>query len=252
MSDRSKKIVWIAVAISGFALVVLLAVFFLFPPNEASQSRPFDITGRSPAKPTAPDDFSAFPSIVVQTPEDNSQNQTGGSMDTSSSTNPQSQVIVVPAPSSTQPEESPKTTQTSVPTTSTPAPKPQPSAQPKSTSTPAPSTPAPAKTSTSTSSKTTTSTVQKDTTPAPSASPTTSGDFWIQVGSFSEKATADKLRAEFNARGMTAIIAVKQIGGKSFYQVKVGPYASSTEAKKWLATVKAVHGASQDAFVTTQ
>ncbi|GAB6276797.1 MAG: hypothetical protein SAMD01599839_13370 [Rectinema sp.] len=51
---------------------------------------------------------------------------------------------------------------------------------------------------------------------------------------------------------MTAIIAMKEIGGRNYYQVKVGPYASSDEAKKWLLTVKAVHGASQDAFVTTR
>jgi len=45
---------------------------------------------------------------------------------------------------------------------------------------------------------------------------------------------------------------MKEIGGRNYYQVKVGPYASSDEAKKWLSTVKAVRGASQDAFVTTR
>jgi len=69
---------------------------------------------------------------------------------------------------------------------------------------------------------------------------------------FSEKGTADKLRNEFVDRDMNAIIATKEIGGRTYYQVKVGPYASSEEAKKWLLTVKAVRGASQDSFVTTR
>ena len=72
------------------------------------------------------------------------------------------------------------------------------------------------------------------------------------MGSFSEKATADKLRGEFESRGMTSIIATKAIGGRNYYQVKVGPYANTAEAKKWIGTVKAVPGSSQDAFITTR
>jgi len=51
---------------------------------------------------------------------------------------------------------------------------------------------------------------------------------------------------------MTAIIATKVIGSRNYYQVKVGPYASSSDAKKWIGTVKSVPGSSQDAFITTR
>jgi len=88
-------------------------------------------------------------------------------------------------------------------------------------------------------------------TPKPSEQ-SASAEYWIQVGSFTQKATADGLRSEFTNRGMTAIISQKEIGGRTYYQVKVGPYATSQEAKQWLATVKSVKGASQDAFITTR
>jgi cell division protein FtsN len=260
MSDRSKKIIWIAVAVSGFALVVFLTAFILFPPNEVSQSKPFDLTGRSPAKPLSPNDFSAFPSIVVQSSGDSSQvpdNTQADSANASKSTGP---VVVVPAPSANQKTENAKT-QTSIAESnkSSTASKTSPaSAQPSEKSSSAPA-PVP-----SSSPKTTTAKQPSSPSASPSAvknflnppsPPKTSAptsEYWIQVGSFSAKETADKLRNEFVSRGMSAIIAMKEIGGRTYYQVKVGPYASSDEAKKWLLTVKAVRGASQDAFVTTR
>ena len=256
MSDRSKKILWIAVAMSGFALVVLLAAFLLFPPAEASESRPFDLTKRSPSKPLSPNDFSAFPSIVVQPSGETTQLPTESQPKSTSENKSSSAVIVVPAPaanqttkSAPQNEKEPagtgsvpkpasssvsgqstaKTPQTSVPTAKPSAP---PVASPVVEKPASPPSPPPS--------------------PQPSTKAASSAEYWIQVGSFSAKGTADKLRDEFAARGMTSIIAVKEIGGRNYYQVKVGPYPSADEAKKWLSTVKAVQGASQDAFVTTR
>jgi len=102
MSDRSKKILWIAVAVSGFALVVFLAAFLLFPPSEASESRPFDLTRRSPSKPLSPNDFSAFPSIVVQPSGESSQLPTDSQANSTSEKKSSSTVIVVPAPAANQ------------------------------------------------------------------------------------------------------------------------------------------------------
>jgi Sporulation related domain. len=216
MSDRSKKILWIAVAVSGFALIVFLTAFILFPPNDISQSKPFDPTGRSPAKPLSPNDFSAFPSIVVQSSEENARVPDTTQIDGTNAQKPTSSVVVVPAPTTNQKTESTQSQATT-------------SAVDKS------------------------STVSKTSSPpSPPKASTPTSEYWIQVGSFSEKGTADKLRKEFIDRDMNAIIAMKEIGGRTYYQVKVGPYASSEEAKKWLLTVKAVRGASQDAFVTTR
>lgn len=217
MSDRSKKILWIAIAISGFALIVCVAAFVVFPPNEISQTKPFDLTGRSPAKPESPNDFSAFPSIVVQSSEADASTQAGEQPSESAQTSPQSSVVVVPPPSTPTKPTTPSTTQKQ----------------------------ATLATSTTSSSAPKSSTAA----PKPVASST---EYWIQVGSFSEKATADKLKEEFARRSMTAIIATKVVSGRNYYQVKVGPYASSEEAKKWLTSVKAVPGSSKDSFVTSR
>ncbi len=251
MSDRSKKIIWIAVAVSGFTLVVFLMAFILFPPNAVSASKPFDLTGRSPGKAQSANDFSAFPSIVVQSSGNDSTTQSATSASADNS------VVVIQAPTapaansstsagtstgtSTRASAAPAAT-TTVPARSSASSSPKPAAQ-KPTTSPAPSAATPASTPASA--------------PAPSAtaSKTTSStgsEYWIQVGSFSEKATADKLQSEFESRGMTAIIVTKVIGSRNYYQVKVGPYASSNDAKKWIGTVKSVPGSSQDAFITTR
>lgn len=224
MSDRSKKILWIAVAVSGFALVVFLMAFILFPPSEISQSKPFDLTGRSPGKVQSANDFSAFPSIVVQSSGNDAQTQSPDQTSVNGQS-PDNSVVVLPAPAANQ--SAAPASNSSAPAASSAPPAPKPAA-----STPAPSpTPAPA---------------------AAKTSATSGAEYWIQVGSFSEKATADKLRGEFESRGMTSIIATKVVGGRNYYQVKVGPYASSDEAKKWIGTVKSVPGSSQDAFITTR
>lgn len=259
MSDRSKKIIWIAVAVSGFALVVFLTAFILFPPNEMSQSKPFDLTGRSPSKPLSPNDFSAFPSIVVQSSGENSQVPDNTQADTGNTSKSTSSVVVVPAPSVNQKTENAKT-QTSIAesnkssTASKTSPASvQPSEKSSSAPTPAPSSSPKTTTAKPSSSPTNPGTVKNSSNPpSPPKTSAPTSEYWIQVGSFSEKGTADKLHNEFVSRGMSAIVAMKEIGGRTYYQVKVGPYASSDEAKKWLLTVKAVRGASQDAFVTTR
>ncbi len=259
MSDRSKKIIWIAVAVSGFALVVFLTAFILFPPNDISSSKPFDLTGRSPAKPLSPNDFSAFPSIVVQPSGENAQVTDTTQTDSTNALKPTSSVVIVPVPSTDQKTESrtPQTSISELDKTSTPSKTSPTSAQPSEKPSTSPLASSPKSTTTKSSSPLPTSGAVKDSSnpPSPSNPPKTSAptsEYWIQVGSFSEKSTAEKLRNEFVSRGMSTIIATKEIGGRTYYQVKVGPYASSEDAKKWLLTVKAVRGASQDAFVTTR
>jgi cell division protein FtsN len=263
MSDRSKKIIWIAIAVSGFALVVFLTAFILFPPNDISKSKPFDLTGRSPAKPLSPNDFSAFPSIVVQSSGENAQVTDKTQTDSTNGLKPTSSVIVVPAPSVDQKTENrtPQAPISELDKSSTPSKTAPTPAQPSEKASTPPLASSPKTTTTKSSSPLPSSGAVKDSSNPPSpptslsnppkASASTS-EYWIQVGSFSEKGTAEKLRNEFVSRGMSTIIATKEIGSRTYYQVKVGPYASSEEAKKWLLTVKAVRGASQDAFVTTR
>ncbi|HOE99236.1 MAG TPA: SPOR domain-containing protein [Rectinema sp.] len=250
MSDHSRKLLWIAVAISGFALIVLLAVFIIFPPNQSSESRPFDLTGRSPAKEISPNDFSAFPSIVVQSSEEEAQVSDTSKNGKTEPQKPESTVIIVPAPSSNQKTiAAPLQPSGSQSENATAAPKTSQTSQSAQTATQSSTKTSPATTPSA-------SSTQKTTTqPAPSSTLKTNSssmEYWIQVGSFSQQATAEKLRNEYMTRGMTAILSQKDVGGKTYYQVKVGPYASSEEAKKWMLTVKSVKGASQDAFVTSR
>jgi cell division protein FtsN len=252
MSDRSKKILWIAVAMSGFALVVLLAAFLLFPPAEASESRPFDLTKRSPSKPLSPNDFSAFPSIVVQPSGETTQLPTESQPKSTSENKSSSTVIVVPAPAANQTTTSaPQNEKEPAGTGSVPKPASSSVSGQSTAKTPQTSVPT-AKSSAPPVASPVAEKPVSPPSPQPSTKAASSAEYWIQVGSFSAKDTADKLRDEFAARGMTSIIAVKEIGGRNYYQVKVGPYPSADEAKKWLSTVKAVQGASQDAFVTTR
>jgi DedD protein len=85
--------------------------------------------------------------------------------------------------------------------------------------------------------------------PAPTASSTSSG-YWIQTGSFIQKSSADALKKGFEDNNFSARINVKDIDGKSYYQVRVGPYTSREEAQKSLGSVKAIPGASSGSFVT--
>lgn len=272
MSDRSRRIVWIAIAVCGFAVVVVAAALLLFPPVANADLKPFDITGRSPAKPQEPTDYVALPTIVVEPSDSGTQ---GGSQSSSSGSDTRI-VIVSPASGSNTSQSTGGTASGSTgpagaaPASSVPT---QPGTTPASTETkpvakpvapaapaPAPVTPAvkqPAPPGPTPAAQTTppapskTEPAVKVSPPAPEAA-SQSSNYWIQVGSFSTKTTAEKLRDEFTARNLSAIITIKDISGKSYYQVKVGPYPSAEEAKKWLLTAKSVPGASQEAFVTNK
>ncbi len=236
MSDKTKKIVWLSVGISFFLLVVAGAAFLLFLPSPSNSAAPFSLTGKSEPKSKAPQDYVA--NLPVSTMETTTTTKSGDIIIVYGNGDSTATTIQAPVPSSapntTSAQPAPVTTTIvvappapkSIATTTTTVAK-QPQASPPSATT----------------AKTTATTTTTATKPA-------SSDYWIQAGSFSSKATADKLKEAFQERGMVAVITVKDINGKSYYQVKVGPYPSRDEAKKWIQTVKSVPGASAEAFVT--
>ncbi len=75
--------------------------------------------------------------------------------------------------------------------------------------------------------------------------------YWIQTASFTERDKADNLRGTLASKGLTALIAVKDINAKSWYRVRLGPYPSGKEATLWLAKVKLVKGC-DEAYVTSE
>lgn len=216
MPEQSKKWLWIALSVSAFALVVIGAAFIFFAPVKSSSPVPFDIRGQAEPRQAEPGEYLANePPGMVTT------QTTSGDIIIVYGNNPESTEAptVVPAPAPTTIVAPTPTTTLPKPVTTTTVPKPV-----------------------------TTTTIKKAV--APAAPAVTTSNFWIQAGSFKVRESADSLKASFAQKGLIAAITVKDIDGKSYYQVKVGPYTSRDEAKKWLTTVRAVPGSSQEAFVT--
>jgi DedD protein len=262
MSDNSRKFLWLAVAVSAFTLIVLGAAFLIFSVPKSSGQAPFSLGKKAEPRSAQPDDYLA--DLPAETPSSDTtgstpagdivivygndpNSQTGGTQPAA----PASTTIIVAPPA--QPAASTAPAAASPPPAATSAAKPAVSQAPvpAKTTAPAPS-PAPAATATTPAARTATKpATQPPAAAAPAAKAATppAGDFWIQAGSFSVKDNADALKSTIQARSLPAVVGVKDINGKSYYTVKIGPYHSREEATKWLSAVKAVEGAGKS-FVT--
>jgi DedD protein len=77
----------------------------------------------------------------------------------------------------------------------------------------------------------------------PAAAPArTYRDYWVQTGAFSAKVRAEGARETLASRGISSIIENRDIDGKTWYRVRVGPYTSENEAGYWLSLVKSIDG----------
>jgi len=81
------------------------------------------------------------------------------------------------------------------------------------------------------------STVTKPTTPIK-----TINDFWVQTGAFSAQIRAEDARDVLATKGITSIVENREINGKIWYRVRLGPYTSEREANHWLEIVKLIEG----------
>ncbi len=247
MAENSKKLLWLAAAVSLFVLVVVGAAFLLFSPGKSTEEVPFDLTGKAEPRQDSPQDF------LADAPADPSTTKTTSSGD----------IIIVygndPSGQSSAPVEQAKPATTTIYVTPTSTPSPTPSATP--TATPAAKPAAPVETAKTVQPKpvqkapstpvvkpTTTTVAKAPAKVAPAAQPST-GEYWIQAGSFSVKTNADSLKSAFTEKSLPAVITVKDIDGKSRYNVRVGPYPTRAEASKWLSAAKSVKGAEQ-AWIT--
>jgi DedD protein len=66
--------------------------------------------------------------------------------------------------------------------------------------------------------------------------------FWVQAGSFSTKVHADGVKETLSSKGITSIIENRDVEGKTFYRVRIGPYTSQNEANYWLALIQTLNG----------
>jgi DedD protein len=66
--------------------------------------------------------------------------------------------------------------------------------------------------------------------------------YWVQAGSFSTKIHADGVKETLASKGITSIIENRDLDGKTFYRVRIGPYTSQNEADYWLALIQTLDG----------
>jgi DedD protein len=81
--------------------------------------------------------------------------------------------------------------------------------------------------------------------PAVTAKPAvvkTYNDYWVQTGAFTAKVRAEGVKETLSSKGITSIIENREVEGKTWYRVRVGPYTSENEANYWLALVKSIDG----------
>jgi DedD protein len=90
-----------------------------------------------------------------------------------------------------------------------------------------------------------TSTPAKPAAPKPAAkstAPSTYNNYWLQTGAFTAKVRAEGVKETLSSKGISSIIENREMDGKTWYRVRVGPYTSENEASYWLALVKSIDG----------
>jgi DedD protein len=80
----------------------------------------------------------------------------------------------------------------------------------------------------------------------------THNNYWVQTGAFSTKIRAEGAKESLASKGIASIIDNRDIDGKTWYRVRVGPYISETEANYWLALVKSIDGFAESQIRLTQ
>jgi DedD protein len=82
-------------------------------------------------------------------------------------------------------------------------------------------------------------------TPAPKAAPAASraqDNYWVQTGSFSTIARAEAVKDTLSSKGFASLVENREVQGKTYFRVRVGPYTSKNEADYWLALIKSIQG----------
>jgi len=80
----------------------------------------------------------------------------------------------------------------------------------------------------------------------PAAQPRAQNDYWVQAGSFSTIANAERAQEALAFSGITSIIETRAVDGRNWFRVRIGPYPSQDEANYWLALIRAIDGFDSD------
>jgi len=239
MSAENKKLLWIGIAVSAFVLALAVAGVFLFAPHKGSALAPATVNNTAAPKVADPQDYLSVPPELGQsaTTPDAGPSQAG-----------QGDVIIVygDKPEDLAPPTAADTAALASSATAAGQAGVGTAAAPTAATAPAASSTKPAaSTRPATAGAATTSTARpKASSTAPvAAAPKPSADqYWIQVASFTKRGNADDLKESLSKKGMAASIMVKDIDGKSWYRVRIGPYATKAEAEGWLTKIRGIAG----------
>ncbi|MCB0220042.1 MAG: SPOR domain-containing protein, partial [Chrysiogenetes bacterium] len=75
-----------------------------------------------------------------------------------------------------------------------------------------------------------------------------SGNFTVQVGSFTRSSDAERLASKLGSQGYPAYVARGVVNGTTYYRVRVGKYQTRDEASRMASKVKRAEA--MDAFAT--
>lgn len=236
MSAENKKLLWIGIAVSAFVLALAVAGVFLFAPRRGAAQAPATINSTAAPKVADPQDY-------LSVPPELGQSATGP--DAGASQAGQGDVIIVygDKPEDLAPPTAADTAALASSATAAGQAGAGSAAAPAAATAP---TAAGTKPVASTRPATTGATATAAAKPKASttvAPPKPSAEqYWIQVASFTKRGNADDLKESLSKKGMAASIMVKDIDGKSWYRVRIGPYATKAEAEGWLAKIRGIAG----------
>jgi DedD protein len=216
MSAEQKKFLWLSLAACAFVLVLAATGFFLFAPKKDGATAPATVGNVAAPKSADPQDF-----LLTPPPAPSFEQPRSAAGDVV--------VIYGEKPASLDPPPAAG----SVPAASL---------QPRPvTVVPAAATPKPvAKAAQAAPSKAATAPIK-----AQAPKKVQADEYWIQAASFASRGRADELKDALAAKGIASLISVKDIDGKSWYRVRIGPYSGKTEAEGWLSKLKELPGCSE-------
>jgi DedD protein len=67
-------------------------------------------------------------------------------------------------------------------------------------------------------------------------------EYWIQTGSYSSHSRAEDMAAMLTNQGLSGRVTTREVDGRTFFRVRIGPYAEKAEAEKFLSWVHDVKG----------
>lgn len=78
----------------------------------------------------------------------------------------------------------------------------------------------------------------KQQTAAPAAKKVTVTEYWVQAGAFSSREYAENAQDSISAYKIESEIFTKEVNGKIWYRVRMGPYKTETEADYWMTAIR--------------